>query len=186
MSGGDEERFLELVTADPTVRAVLDRAPAPGVADRIRDEARVHPWYEQRFGVPADPFRDCAEAIDHFSAVCCYRVARLDDAGAVAVYAPHGYDDLFALVVRPNPRGRPPGTFTRRTRRAGSSSGPSSRSCPGPTRSTPPLSTRRPLRILRRLAPPRPAGAPTAPPRSPGGVVVRRWLSRCVSVRVPR
>ena len=33
MSRAGEERFLELVTADPTVRAVLDRAPALGLDD---------------------------------------------------------------------------------------------------------------------------------------------------------
>ncbi|MGY2085065.1 nucleotidyltransferase family protein [Blastococcus sp. SYSU DS0539] len=164
MSRADEERFLELVTADPTVRAVLERAPALGLADwwltagvlfqtvwngltgrppgtgirdadffyfdpdtswgaedaviragaelfadlpvpvEIRNEARVHLWYELRFGAPAVPFRDCADAIDHFAAVCCCYGIRVDDAGAVEVYAPHGYDDLFALVVRPNPR----------------------------------------------------------------------------------
>ena len=29
----DEERFLAIVTADPTVRAVLDRAPELGIRD---------------------------------------------------------------------------------------------------------------------------------------------------------
>lgn len=164
MSRADEERFLELVTADPTVRAVLERGPALGLDDwwltagalfqtvwngltgrppgtgirdadffyfdsdtswaaedaviragaelfadlpapvEIRNEARVHLWYEQKFGVPAAPFRDCTDAIDHFAAVCCCYGIRIGDAGAVEVYAPHGYDDLFALVVRPNPR----------------------------------------------------------------------------------
>jgi uncharacterized protein len=158
-----EERFLEVVLADPVVRAVLDRAPALGVADwwltagllmqtvwndltgrppgtgirdadlfyfdpdtswtaedavirrgaevfagvgvpvEIRNEARVHVWYPDRFGVPAPPFRDCADAIDHFAAVCCCLGVTLDDGGP-RVYAPHGFDDLFGLVVRPNRR----------------------------------------------------------------------------------
>ena len=164
MSRADEERFLELVTADPTVRAVLERAPALGLPDwwltagvlvqtvwnaltgrppgsgirdadffyfdpdtswaaedaairagaelfgdlpvpvEIRNEARVHLWYEERFGVPAPPFRDCADAIDHFAAVCCCYGVTVDAIGDLQVYAPHGYDDLFALVVRPHPR----------------------------------------------------------------------------------
>ncbi len=29
----DEKRFIAIVTADPTVRAVLDRAPAPPFTD---------------------------------------------------------------------------------------------------------------------------------------------------------
>ena len=160
----DEERFLALVTADPTVRAVLDRAPALGVQDwwltagvlfqtvwnavtgrpmgtgirdadlfyfdedtswdaedaviragaelfadlpvpvEIRNEARVHLWYEEHFGTPAPPFRDCADAIDSFAAVYCCVGVTADPDGGLRVYAPHGYGDLFALVVRPNGR----------------------------------------------------------------------------------
>jgi uncharacterized protein len=37
----------------------------------IRNEARVHLWYADRFGIPAPPFRDCRDAIDHFAAICC-------------------------------------------------------------------------------------------------------------------
>ncbi|MGY1916299.1 hypothetical protein [Blastococcus sp. SYSU DS0973] len=39
MSGGDEERFLELVIVDPTLRAVLDRVLALGMADRWLEKA---------------------------------------------------------------------------------------------------------------------------------------------------
>jgi hypothetical protein len=69
----------------------------------VRNEARVHLWYEQKFGVPAPPFESCEDAIDHFaSTTCCYGVST-DALGAVRVYAPHGFHDLFALIVRPNP-----------------------------------------------------------------------------------
>ena len=69
----------------------------------VRNEARVHLWYEQKFGVPARQFTSSEDAIDHFaSTTCCYGVtADLD--GALRVYAPHGFHDLFALIVRPNP-----------------------------------------------------------------------------------
>lgn len=157
------DRFLEVVLADATVRAVLDRAPALGVGDwwltagllmqtvwnavtsrppgtgvkdadlfyydpdtswaaedavirrgadlfagvgvpvEIRNEARVHLWYADRFGVPAPPFRDCADAIDHFAAVCCCLGVTVED-GRPRVYAPFGFDDVFGLVVRPNRR----------------------------------------------------------------------------------
>jgi hypothetical protein len=69
----------------------------------IRNEARVHLWYADHFGVPAVPFRDCRDAIDHFAAVCCCYGVRVSD-GELEVYAPHGYADLFDLVVRPHPR----------------------------------------------------------------------------------
>ena len=69
----------------------------------IRNEARVHLWYAEHFGTPAPPFRDCADAIDSFAAVCCSVGVTWQD-GRPRVYAPFGYDDLFAMVVRPNPR----------------------------------------------------------------------------------
>ncbi|HEU5347220.1 MAG TPA: nucleotidyltransferase family protein [Ktedonobacterales bacterium] len=69
----------------------------------VRNEARVHLWYQQKFGVPAKPLTSCEDAIDHFaSSTCCYGI-RTDSPGAVYVYAPHGFCDLFALTIRPNP-----------------------------------------------------------------------------------
>jgi uncharacterized protein len=69
----------------------------------IRNEARVHLRYAERFGTPAPPFRNCAEAIDSFAAVCCAVGLTLDE-GRPRVYAPFGLEDLFGLVVRPNRR----------------------------------------------------------------------------------
>jgi hypothetical protein len=40
VSGRDEERFRSIVTADPTVAAVLDRSPALGV---VRPGGRLAP-----------------------------------------------------------------------------------------------------------------------------------------------
>jgi uncharacterized protein len=69
----------------------------------VRNEARVHLWYEQHFGTPARPFTSSRDAIDHFaSTTCCYALTRTSD-GRTEVYAPHGYTDLIAMHVRPNP-----------------------------------------------------------------------------------
>jgi hypothetical protein len=62
----------------------------------IRNEARVHLWYADRFGAPAPT------AFGSVAEVCCCYGLTLDAAGAPTVYAPHGYEDLFAMVVRPN------------------------------------------------------------------------------------
>jgi hypothetical protein len=79
---------------------LMSDLPAP---IEVRNEARVHLWYEQKFGVRAHPFTSCEDAIDHFAATsCCYGVT-VDSLGGIRVYAPHGFHDLFALIVRPNP-----------------------------------------------------------------------------------
>lgn len=68
----------------------------------VRNEARVHLWYEDRFGVPCPPHTCTESAIDAFAATTCCLGVRLDG-DDWRVYAPHGLADVFNLVVRPNP-----------------------------------------------------------------------------------
>lgn len=73
-----------------------------GVEVEVRNQARVHLWYEDRFGVACPPYRSTEAAIDTFPAtVCCLGIRRLDG-GELSVYAPYGLGDLFGLVLRPN------------------------------------------------------------------------------------
>ena len=69
----------------------------------IRNEARVHLWYEQKFGVPCPPHESTEAAIDSFAATTCCLGVRLEADGGWRIYAPHGLSDVFNLVVRPNP-----------------------------------------------------------------------------------
>ncbi|MCX4788281.1 MULTISPECIES: nucleotidyltransferase family protein [unclassified Streptomyces] len=69
----------------------------------IRNEARVHLWYEQKFGVPCPPHDSTEAAIDSFAATTFCLGVRLELDGEWRVYAPHGLSDVFNLVVRPNP-----------------------------------------------------------------------------------
>ncbi|MGY1838517.1 MULTISPECIES: nucleotidyltransferase family protein [unclassified Modestobacter] len=78
----------------------------------IRNEARVHLWYADKFGGPAPaPFRSCTDAIDAFAAVCCMVGVTVGRDGGLRVHAPSGWDDLFGMVVRPNPRLAPPHVY---------------------------------------------------------------------------
>lgn len=86
-------------------------------AVEVRNEARVHLWYEQHFGVPGIRFRSTADAIDQFaSTTCCFGVSRAVD-GLLVTYAPHGFDDLFQKRVRPNPRLAPREVYETKARR---------------------------------------------------------------------
>lgn len=68
----------------------------------VRNEARVHLWYEDHFGAPATPFASTCDAIDHFaSTTCCFGLTRTLG-GDIDVYAPHGYTDLYEKRIRPN------------------------------------------------------------------------------------
>ncbi|MGK3204076.1 nucleotidyltransferase family protein [Amycolatopsis sp. MEPSY49] len=83
----------------------------------VRNEARVHLWYEVKFGVPCLPFASSEAAIDAFPAVCSCLGVRLEPDGSWHFYAPHGLDDLFGLVVRPNPVLAPRDVFERKAAR---------------------------------------------------------------------
>jgi hypothetical protein len=70
---------------------------------QIRNQARVHLWYEQKFGVPCRPHESSEAAIDTFEATTACLGVRADPGGRWRIYAPHGLSDVFNLVVRPNP-----------------------------------------------------------------------------------
>jgi uncharacterized protein len=74
--------------------------PAPV---EIRNQARVHLWYEPKFGVPCPPYTSTEAAIDTFEATTACLGVRLEPGGRWRTYAPHGLSDVFNLVVRPNP-----------------------------------------------------------------------------------
>jgi len=70
----------------------------------LRNQARVHLWYEDEFGVPDYPELACAtDGVDRFLAVCCMVAVCPPGEGAADLYAPFGVDDVFELVMRPNP-----------------------------------------------------------------------------------
>ena len=70
---------------------------------QIRNQARVHLWYEQKFGLPCPPYESTEAAIDTFEATTACLGVRAEPGWRWRIYAPHGLSDVFNLVVRPNP-----------------------------------------------------------------------------------
>jgi uncharacterized protein len=68
----------------------------------IRNEARVHLWYEKKFGIPCHPYTSTEAAIDSFAATTCCIGIRVEPNNQWRVYAPHGLSDVFNLIIRPN------------------------------------------------------------------------------------
>ncbi|KAL0932159.1 uncharacterized protein CTRU02_213112 [Colletotrichum truncatum] len=68
----------------------------------IRNQARVHLWYEKKFGVPSPRHESVEAGIDTWISTSAMIGVRLLDTGEWRVYAPRGLSDFFRMVVRPN------------------------------------------------------------------------------------
>jgi hypothetical protein len=84
---------------------------------QIRNQARVHLWYEQKFGVRCPPHSSTEAAIDTFEATTACLGVRTEPGGRWRIYAPHGLADVFNLVVRPNPALAPREVYRAKTMR---------------------------------------------------------------------
>lgn len=68
----------------------------------IKNQARVHLWYREKFGIDLQPYRSLESAIDTWPTTATCLGARLNDDDSWHIYAPCGLEDLFGLIVRPN------------------------------------------------------------------------------------
>jgi hypothetical protein len=98
---------------DVVIRRVA-AAFEPPVRDmvEVRNQARVHLWFEGKFGEPYAPLTNSAEALTRFVSPLFAVAVRLEPDDRLSVMAPFGLQDLFALRLRPNPL-RPTNGFAR-------------------------------------------------------------------------
>ncbi len=85
--------------------AVIKRADALfadlGAAVEVRNQGRVHIWYEEKFKTPYPRLARATDGIDRF--LCDCAMVGLRPAGAgYDVYAPKGFADIASRTIRPN------------------------------------------------------------------------------------
>lgn len=88
---------------DRVIKACDERFGGLGLPMQVRNQARVHLWYEQKFGSPFTPLTSSAEMLGRYASKTHAVGARLDGAGAMEIVAPFGLDDLFSFRMVPNP-----------------------------------------------------------------------------------
>ncbi len=99
-----EDAVIRRVAAafEPPLREIVE----------VRNQARVHLWFESKFGEPYTPLSSSAEALTRFVSPLFAVAVRLEADDQLRIMAPFGLEDLFALRLRPNPL-RPTGGFAR-------------------------------------------------------------------------
>lgn len=103
---------VDLVFFDPTLldntgeQRVLEalRELAPDVPWDVSNQAAVHLWYPQVFGIEVPPLCSSADGVGTWPETASTVAVRLMADDTIDVVAPFGLDDLFGLVCRRNPR----------------------------------------------------------------------------------
>ncbi|MBX7250140.1 MAG: nucleotidyltransferase family protein [Caulobacteraceae bacterium] len=89
---------------DVWIRRVAAHFAAP-LCDtvEVRNQARVHLWFEAKFGEPYAELHSAAECLERFVCPAFSVGVRLAGDDRLEIAAPFGLDDVFAMRLRPNP-----------------------------------------------------------------------------------
>ncbi|WKA29265.1 nucleotidyltransferase family protein [Bradyrhizobium roseum] len=87
---------------DRIIRTLAERLTKRGIGVEARNQARVHLWYGEKHGLPYPELRRSSDGIDRFLTKNTQIGLRRTEHG-YEVYAPNGFDDVAAMIVRPNP-----------------------------------------------------------------------------------
>lgn len=114
-----DEGDLSYEAEDAAIRRVSAAFGAAGIATpvEVRNQARVHLWFEQRFGAPYSPLKDSAESLTRYASTTHAVGARLEPDGRFRIEAPFGLSDVFGMILRPNPRLDNKGTYDEKAAR---------------------------------------------------------------------
>lgn len=89
---------------DVVIKRVAAAFDEPFRSDvEVRNQARVHLWFMDRFGEDYEPLPDTDAALARFVAPAFGIGVRLEDDDTISVAAPFGLQDVFDRVIRPNP-----------------------------------------------------------------------------------
>ena len=83
------------------IRKLQGRLARTGAKVEVRNQARVHPWYPQKHGLPYPALYCSTDGIDRFLTKNTQGRNPAHTKG-LGVYAPNGFDDIAGMVVRPN------------------------------------------------------------------------------------
>lgn len=92
---------LSYEAEDAVIRRAATAFAGP-VPVEVRNQARVHLWFPEKFGTPYPQLKSSAEALANYASKTHAVAARLEADGSLAIAAPFGLEDLFAFRITPN------------------------------------------------------------------------------------
>ena len=108
---------LSYEAEDTVIKQVNATLPDLAQLLETRNQARVHLWYEQRFGRKYRPLDCSMDALTTYAARTHAIAARLTDDGQLQLHAPFGLANLFGMRLVPNHSQPNPETYAEKAKR---------------------------------------------------------------------
>lgn len=106
-----DDADLSWEAEDRVVREVAAATADLPISMDVKNQARVHLWYGEKFGPGYPQLNDARDGIGRYLVACtCVGIRAADG----AVHAPHGFDELQRGVLRMNPSNPRPALFKKK------------------------------------------------------------------------
>ncbi len=97
-----DDRDLSYDAEDTVIQWVEEATADMGIEVEVRNQARVHLWYSEKFGGTYPPLKNGYESIDRFLVKACMVGVTRQGPGEYQLYAPAGLEDVTNMITRPN------------------------------------------------------------------------------------
>lgn len=88
---------------DRVIKAMEQALQGLAVPVQPRNQARVHLWFEEKFGFPFAPLSHASESLLRYASKTHAVAVSLAADDTMLIAAPFGLEDMFAFRVTPNP-----------------------------------------------------------------------------------
>ena len=85
---------------DIIIKRLTKRINKLNIKTDIKNQARVHLWYYEKYGIKRIPYTSVEDAISKFGTTITCIGVRLEQ-NKLIVYAPYGLNDIFKMILRP-------------------------------------------------------------------------------------
>jgi hypothetical protein len=92
---------LSYEAEDAAIRRLGRRFAHLPLPVQVRNQARVHLWFPEKFGIPFTPLSSAAEMLGRYASRTHSVGARLEPDDRLAIVAPFGLDDIFSFRIVP-------------------------------------------------------------------------------------
>ena len=97
-----DDTDLSYEAEDAVIRQAAQHFDGLSLPVEVRNQARVHLWYPQKFGQECPLYRNASESISYFASKTHAVGVRFGADGALELVAPFGLDDVFSFRITPN------------------------------------------------------------------------------------